>query len=68
MNKTYSISYEVNWKHAQILVYLFVGARPRIFKQCVTIHPNNLVHLRLCKLSQGDQVGSVCGCSLVLLI
>jgi len=40
---------------------LFFGAtRTCIFRQCITFHPNNLVHLRLCQRSQGAQVGAIC--------
>jgi len=42
------------------MVYFFAGARTCIFRQCITFHPNNLVHLRLYQHSQGAQVGSVC--------
>jgi len=56
----YIISFEANWKHAWTLVYFITAATPCIFRQCVTFHPNNLVHLRFCQHSQGDQVGSIC--------
>jgi len=39
----------------------FLGAARRcIFRHCITYHPSNLVHLRLCQHSQGVQVGSIC--------
>jgi len=28
--------------------------------QCITFHPNNLVHLHLCQQFHGAQVGSIC--------
>jgi len=43
-----------------IWVYLFGAARACIFRQCITFHPNNMVHLRLCQHSHGAQMGSVC--------
>ena len=57
---SYSISFEANWKHAWTMVYFFARARPCSFRQCVTFHPNNLVHLHLCQQWQGAQVGSIC--------
>jgi len=36
------------------------GARPCIFRQGITFHPNNLAHPHLCQHSQGVQVGSIC--------
>jgi len=42
------------------IVFFFGAARTCIFRQCVTFHPNNLVHLRLCQHMQGAQVGSIC--------
>jgi len=46
-NILYGLKFEANWKHAWTLVYFFAGARTCIFRQCITFHPNNLVHLRL---------------------
>jgi len=60
----HSISFEANLKHAWtmdigLLLYGSMEQDHAIFRQCVTCHPNKLVHLRLCQHSQGDQVGSV---------
>jgi len=35
------------------MVYFFGAETPRIFGQCVTFHPNHLVHLRHSQLSPG---------------
>jgi len=42
--------FEANWKHAWTMVYCSGEARTQcISRQCITFHPNNLVHLRLCQ-------------------
>jgi len=49
--------------------FISIGAtRTCIFRQCITFHPNNLVHLRLYQHSQGAQVGLFAGWSLDLAI
>jgi len=40
-------------------LFLF-GNKNMHFRQYITFHPNNLVHLRLCQHSRGAQVRSIC--------
>jgi len=42
-----------------IVLFLW-GRKTCIFRQSITFHPNNWVHLRLCQHSQGAQVGYIC--------
>jgi len=51
--------FEAHRKHAWALVYFFWATRTCIFRQCITFHPNNLVHLHFCQHLQGAQVGSI---------
>jgi len=57
LSKTYTV---FRLKQIESMVYFFVGARPCSFRQCVTFHPNNLVHLHLCQRWHCAKVGSIC--------
>jgi len=51
----------ISWFESQkCKIKPYHGARPCIFRQGITFHPNNLAHLHLCQHSQGVQVGSIC--------